>query len=612
MRKEYNMNRTKSFIAVFILLFSLFPGNTHSQNNYIIAVIDFINSTGERKNDYLREAVPEILATNLAQSDKITVLERDRINKILKESGLIMSGVTEGDLSKIGKLLSAKQLVSGSIIKIGANFRIDVRVTDTGSGKIIAAENRRCGTVDEIIDAVDSLSLKLVKVITGKSISLVEPKPENESDIIKGNYIDLEVLQQNRYYSPEDMFFSIRTGFLAREVRRKRKRVPLNISVILDRSGSMAQESKLTYAKKAIKFIIKNLGKKDIISIVTYDDKVNVPVPPVKGSKKNRLIKIVDDITTGGSTNLSGGLMEGYNQVKLNYNISYINRVLLISDGLANVGIKDPRKIEQIVQVKSRDNITVSSFGVGKYFNEKLLTGIAEYGSANYYYIDESDKIPEIFSKELAGLLAVAAQNSLISVKGLNGAVVKRVFGYKYKTESNTTEIRMGDIVSEEKKIALIEIALPKIRKKNLKIAEIIFSYDDSISDFKRVVKKSDILVSFTTDSKLIAAHLNPAVIRDREMFRSSELMEKTMDMVDKGDVENAQKMIDDNLSRVKSVINRYQSREMKKQALNIIEYKTKLNRYRSSPSGAAGSSDSFYKMQKSSRSKQYMLRKKK
>jgi Ca-activated chloride channel family protein len=607
------MNRPRRFISVLILLLCfLFPGGTHSQNKYVLAVIDFNNSTGESRNDYLREAIPEILATNLAQSDKITVLERDRVKKILKESGLIMSGVTEGDLTKIGKLLSAKQLVSGSIIKIGTQFRIDVRITDTGSGKIIAAENRRCRTADEIIDAVDILSVRLVKAVTGKSIILAESKPGSESDIIRGNYIDLEVMQQNRYYSSIERSFYIRAGFLAREVRRKRKRVPLNISVVLDRSGSMGQEDKLTYAKKAITFIIKNLGKKDIISLVTYDDRVKVAIPPVKGTEKRRLITLVNEITTGGSTNLSGGLMEGYNQVKTHYSSSRINRVLLISDGLANVGIKNPRKIEKIVQTKSRDNITVSSFGVGKYFNEKLLTGIAEYGNANYYYIDESDKIPEIFSSELAGLLAVAAQNSHIAIKGVNGAVVKRVYGYKYKTEENITEIRMGDIVSEEKKILLAEIVLPGVRRKNLKIAEVTFSYDDSISDFKRIVKKADIMVSYTANSNLIAAHTNPSVIRDREMFLSSELMEKTMDMVDKGNVEGARKMIDKNLNRVKSVINRYQSRDMKKQALNIIEYRTKLDRYRSAPSGAAGSSDSFYKMQKSSRSKQYMLRKKK
>ncbi len=607
------MKMSKSFIpAIILLILSLLSGDIHSQDPYVLAVIDFRNSTGESKNDYLGEAVPEILATNLARSDKITVLERNRVKKVLKESGLIMSGVTEGDLSKIGKLLSAKQLVSGSIIKIGKNFRIDVRVTDTGSGKIVAAEKKRCGTADEIIDAVDLLSIRLIKAITGKTITLVESEPDSESDVIKGDYIDLEVLQQNSYYTAGERSFYIRAGFLAREVKRRKERVPLNISVVLDRSGSMTQENKLNYAKKAIKFIIKNLGKKDIISIVAYDDKVSVPVHPVKGSEKNRLLKLVDEITTGGSTNLSGGLLEGYNQVKANYSGSSVNRVLLISDGLANVGIRDPRKIEKIVQLKSRDNITVSSFGVGKAFNEKLLTGIAEFGNANYYYIDESDKIPGIFSQELAGLLAVAAQNSVIKIVGMNGATVKRVFGYKYKVKENITEIRMGDIVSEEKKIALAEIILPETSKKKLKIAEVVFSYDDSISDFKRVVKRRDIAVSYTTDRKLITANTNLPVIRDIEMFRSSELMEKTMDMVDRGDVENARKVIDENLNRVRSVMSRYQSREIKKQALNIIEYRTKLERYRSSPSEAAGSKESFYDMQKSSRSKQYMLRKKK
>ena len=96
----------------------------------------------------------------------------------------------------------------------------------------------------------------------------------------------------------------------------------------------------------------------------------------------------------------------------------YVNRALLLSDGLANQGITDEEKLQQIVQKKFREQgIGLSTFGVGSDFNELLMTNLSEYGGANYYFIDSPEKIPEIFAKELEGLLSVVAQSTKLSVK---------------------------------------------------------------------------------------------------------------------------------------------------------------------------------------------------
>lgn len=604
---EMRMRRIYVLMPLFVIALVL---HTSSAPKFVIAVLDFKEATGDASYRYLRVAVPEIFATNLAQATGITILERDRVKKILKEAGLIMAGITEGDEKKIGRLLAAKQLLSGTIIKAGRQLRLDVRLIDVATGKILAADKRRCKDMDDIIDAVDILSENIVERITGKRVAFSKDIDRSQPRI-RGDLIEMEILAQNTYHlsNSQEPFF-VRVGFYAKKVKRKKERLPLNVAVVLDRSGSMSSEGKLDYARQAIRFIVKNLTSRDTISIVAYDDRVDVVLPPTKVLQKKMIEKLISGIKPGGSTNLSGGLLEGFSMVRKNLRTGQINRVLLISDGLANVGITDPRRIQEITSQQTRGGITVSTFGVGQFFNEKLLTGIAEYGSANYYYIDQSDKIPEIFARELEGLLDVVAQNCTVRIRSRNGASVEKVYGYTYKSAGDEATIKMGDVVSEEKKLALIRILPPKKDRGLLNIARIDFSYDDAVSDKGRVSKKGTVNISYTESRALIEKNVNAVIVKEADMFISSAMMEETMDLVDRGDIDGAKKRIDDNLRRVRSSLSKYRSKEMKKQAMNIIEYQLRLEEARDK--GSEMSADSFQRMQKAGRSKQYQLRKRK
>lgn len=392
---------------------------------------------------------------------------------------------------------------------------------------------------------------------------------------------------------------------MAKKIVKNVKRLPLNIVVVLDKSGSMSSAGKMSNAKEAITFIIKNLTGEDTFSLVAYDSHVSTIVEPVKVENKSVLIDKIFQISPGGSTNLSGGMLEGYNLAEKNYKSNQINRVLLISDGLANVGITDPFQLQKIAKERS-EKISTSTFGVGKYFNEKLMTNIAEYGNANYYYIDQSDKIPNIFSKELSGLLAVAAQNCSIDIIPGNGVSVKKVYGFKFDRNGDGIKIKLGDLISQEKKICLIEFVIPE-RKNNLSVGNISLEYDDAV-DFKGRMKfKKDISLMYTSDAMLAKKNINHLVLSDMELFLSSESMERAMDEADDGDFKKAKDNISVSYNRVRNVMQNINSREMKKQALNLIEYQVKLKnaeKYRDS--------GEFKAMQKESRAMQYKMRKKK
>src|SRR6476620_1127443 len=145
----------------------------------------------------------------------------------------------------------------------------------------------------------------------------------------------------------------------------------------------------MEFAKKAAKDIIDKLTPDDFVSVVIYDEFIDVIQTAVPVIFKDSIKAKIEKIKSRGSTNLWGGSEKGYEQVKANYKKNYVNRVLLISDGLANAGMVNPVRIKTKVQeYKDIEGITISTFGVGIDYNETLMTAMAEDGAGNYYFID--------------------------------------------------------------------------------------------------------------------------------------------------------------------------------------------------------------------------------
>ena len=155
----------------------------------------------------------------------------------------------------------------------------------------------------------------------------------------------------------------------------------LNLALVVDRSGSMAEARKLDFVKTAAHHLVDMMGPDDLLSIVTYSQQVQVPWPsrPV-GRDREELHRIVSGLYPGGSTFLSGGLEEGFRQAKAGKRRGTLNRVLLLSDGLANVGVTHRGALRERAGEMAEHGVSVSTFGVGNDFDEELMTRIAGGG----------------------------------------------------------------------------------------------------------------------------------------------------------------------------------------------------------------------------------------
>lgn len=241
------------------------------------------------------------------------------------------------------------------------------------------------------------------------------------------------------------------------EPRSDQARVPLNLSIVLDRSGSMAG-AKLAAAREAAALLVRRLWPEDVVSVVAYAEGVMTIAPPATGAEQEGLPRRIEAIRSGGSTNLSGGWLRGRELVGQNLRKEGVNRVLLLTDGLANVGIVDPDALTGLCAAARREGITTTTIGFGADYDEHLLRAMADAGGGNTYYIERPDQAPGIFEEEIQGLLSLAAQNLAVTVMPAPAASVTAVHhDYRRAPAENGVRLELGDLYAREPRSLLLE-----------------------------------------------------------------------------------------------------------------------------------------------------------
>lgn len=329
-----------------------------------------------------------------------------------------------------------------------------------------------------------------------------------------------------------------------KEHTQTRKRSPLNICLVLDRSGSMAGD-KIRYAKEAMDFVVDQLGAEDYLSLVQYDDNVEVLIPATKVINRAEFHQKIKSIREDGSTNLCGGMEEGFHQVISTKKEGFVNRVLLLSDGLANAGISEPANIIKIAEKRFKESgVAISTFGVGADYNEDLMTDIADKGGANYYFIGQATEIPRIFSRELDGLLSVVAQSAKLRVHFPTQFVkVAKVYGYPHTVFGDDVFIDMNDVFSKEEKGVLIKFEILQAPLTTDLAFECELKYTDAIQGNTPVSEKQMLTLTMTDNPEKVKESIDKMVKENIVLFESAEMLDEALKAADDGDIEKAQEI---------------------------------------------------------------------
>ncbi|MGB1204975.1 MAG: vWA domain-containing protein [Chitinophagales bacterium] len=421
--------------------------------------------------------------------------------------------------------------------------------------------------------------------------------------------LELETKLNNRFYliDEKDNMLYLWVNVKGNPIIYNKEKTPINVALVLDRSGSMSG-AKLNYARKATKYIIDNLGKKDKLSIITYDHRVTLVSPSSYVKKKKKLKKQVDLIVHDGATNLSGGMFEGYAQVQKSYEMGYVNRVLLMSDGLANRGITDRFRLQDSVKHLNRiNNITISTFGLGADFDEDLMEALADYGGANYYFIDKAEKIQSIFSKELQYVQSVIAQNVMLNVEFPTDVLnLEEVYAYPFLLHENQVSISFSDIFATEEKAVLLSFKINENATKDIKL-NVSLTYNNIQEKEKTTFLQQKIEMKASSEQQEITAHKNKDVSKNIAIFKSNKLLSKAIYEADKGNYEQARFLTSESKETLAGLINNFPADSilLKQQALNDdylyqIGHIERYNEYRTKM------------LQKNTKNENYKIRKRK
>jgi Ca-activated chloride channel family protein len=254
-----------------------------------------------------------------------------------------------------------------------------------------------------------------------------------------------------------DQTLDVLVRIQAGPARNARPRLPLHLAIVLDRSGSMSGPP-LEEAKRCAAFIVDRLDARDRVSLVAYDDEVQVLAPCAPMADRETLKRTIARIVEGGSTDLHGGWLTGAESLAAHTAPEALSRVILLSDGCANHGVQDVAQIAAHCSELAQAGVTTSTYGLGRHFNERLMVEMARAGRGNSYYGQTAQDLMDPFVEELDLLAALCARNvrlRLVAAPGVRATVLN---DYPALPDGS---LRLPDLAHEGEAWALVQLTVP-------------------------------------------------------------------------------------------------------------------------------------------------------
>lgn len=333
-------------------------------------------------------------------------------------------------------------------------------------------------------------------------------------------------------------------------VETKTARPPLNLGLVIDRSGSMAG-AEIEAAKAAAVYAVRQMSEADRVAVTIFDDKVETIVPSVKATsaEKASAIRAIERVQVNGSTALHAGWVEGGMQVSAHLERDCLNRVLLLTDGQANAGETNPDRICSDVHGLALRGVSTTTLGVGDHYNEDLLQAMAGSGDGNYYHIDGAADLETLFAAELHGLMATIGQTVSL---GLEPQDQTRVVDVLNDLERNELDRLMlpnlisGSAVEILVKLQIAAMAKPKLNKAAPREVDVcLFRLAWSApGSTERLVVREALSLPIVSSRDWDALPIDERVSQHTARMQVTRMRHSAVEMMEMGDIAGAREQL--------------------------------------------------------------------
>lgn len=330
----------------------------------------------------------------------------------------------------------------------------------------------------------------------------------------------------------------LQVGFTTTAVNDRQDLRPLNLVLVIDRSGSMAAADKMSRVKQSLLRMISQLRETDVISIVIFDDEAEVLLPAQRIGNGAAVKQAIQQIEPRGSTNIHSGLMLGYREARKNLKPDATNRVILLTDGIANTGVTDPQQIVKDSLAFNDDGIDLSTIGVGLDLDRDLLRQLAKGGRGLFHFVADSQDIEKVFVKEVQSLISPVARRVQLEINYDPELELDHLYGYEPQYSNNRINLKFDDMNQGLTEVVMMRFKLrgERTTKQRLPVRARLSYYD--LEQKREVVKEQEVFVTVSNNASV-------EMLRDQEVrknFTVATLAQAIYDMAVAWENKNYQK----------------------------------------------------------------------
>ena len=359
----------------------------------------------------------------------------------------------------------------------------------------------------------------------------------------------------------------VKIGLAGCRPPRPAERPPVNLVIVLDRSGSMGGE-KIVQAREAAVEALRRLDRRDVFSVVIYDHEVSTLISPQAPTDVAWLERQIRGITARGNTALFAGVSQGAAELRKNLErTGYVHRVLLLSDGMANVGPSSPDDLGRLGTALRREGISVTTVGLGDGFNEDLMTALAQRSDGNHYYAAESGDLPRIFAAELGDVLNVVAQRIEVTIEFAAGVRVIRSIGREAECHGSRVTFGLNQLYGGQEKYLLVEVEVPATKENVVStLAQACARFMDAVGGEAQELRAEG-QVRYTRDEAVVNREANRQLQTDYAVNRIAEAKSQAIALNDAGRKDEAAAVMRQSSVELSAVAGRFANAPMMKVA---------------------------------------------